>query len=136
MQGHTYRFEISLSEEYKFVDDSCMLSHQDSGGQMVKEPLDCKQTAKGFTADWTCTVSACKNGERNSMELTLPLEDLGNCKCAPDVLVKQDFCVLKRMQITGLYEFVTGWCSRRNVPSQFPLLQWFAAEHHLCSIYN
>ena len=75
MQGHTYRFEMTLSEEYKMIDESCMLSYHNSQDKMVKEPLDCEQTAKGFRADWRCSVDACKKGARNSMELTLPLED-------------------------------------------------------------
>lgn len=82
MQGHAYRFVISLNEDYKFTDDSIVLSYMSEKSELQKEGLDCEHTDKGFTVDWTCTLHSNKKGERNNVELMMPLEDYGNCRCA------------------------------------------------------
>lgn len=81
MQGHTYRFVINLNEDLKFTDESCLITYTNSSGTVVKEGLECEQTDRGFRVDWICAAPSCKNGDRNSMELMLPLEDFGNCRC-------------------------------------------------------
>lgn len=82
VQGHTYRFVISINDDYKLIDSSCILSYTNNIKEMSKEPLECQQTDKGFTVDWICSADACKDGERNMMELMLPVDDYGNCRCS------------------------------------------------------
>jgi hypothetical protein len=96
MQGRTYRIVLRIDDDYKVIDDSCLLSYTGSKGSLVKEALICQLSAKGYTTDWVCSANPCKDGERNTMELMLPVDDYGSCKCRSPRALRVVCCLLSR----------------------------------------
>lgn len=83
MQGHTYKFTMVISDDMTLAENAAILTFMNASKSLVKEPLEAEATGKGCIACWTCTAGVCTNGERNKMELALPIDDFGNCRCAP-----------------------------------------------------